>query len=163
MSRNGVIVDIETCHKDAEVPEYQQDGDAGMDLKAVEKIKDSDTGLWFRTGLKMAIPRGYVGLIFPRSSISEKSLILSNSVGVIDSGYRGEIQVRFDKEHDGLIPQKYVSNMTMNFPKDRNDYQVGDRIAQMIIMPYPKIEFVETESLNFDTSRGSGGFGSTNK
>ena len=151
MSRNGVVVDIETCHPDAEIPEYQNKGDAGMDLKAVEEIKDEDKpdfAQWFRTGLKISVPEGYVGLIFPRSSISEKTLELANSVGVIDSGYTGEIQVRFN------IPPTILGIDKL--------YEVGDRIAQMIIMPYPKVEFVETESLNFDTSRGSGGFGSTN-
>lgn len=155
MSRNGLLVNIETCHENAEVPEYQQDGDAGMDLKAVEKKKHTKTELWFKTGLKMAIPRGYVGLIFPRSSISEKPLLLSNSVGVIDSGYRGEIEVRFDKQVTG-----YKEDGSPHYG-DIFQYEVGDRIAQMIIIPYPKVEFVETESLNFDTSRGSGGFGST--
>jgi len=149
MSRNGLLVNIETCHENAEVPEYQQDGDAGMDLKAVEVKKNTSEQLWFNTGLKIAIPRGYVGLIFPRSSISTKQLELANSVGVIDSGYRGEIEVRFNKLNKDSLHQPYSA-------------VTNDRIAQLIIMPYPKVEFVETESLNFDTSRGSGGFGSTN-
>jgi len=145
MSRNGLLVSIETCHEDAEVPEYQQDGDAGMDLKAVDIKKNTHEQVWFKTGLKFAIPRGYAGFIYPRSSITELPLELGNSVGVIDSGYRGEVEVRFNKLVNTI----------------EQVYEVGDRIAQMIIMPYPKVEFVETESLNFDTSRGSNGFGST--
>lgn len=156
MSRNGIIVDIETCHPDAEIPEYQNRGDAGMDLKAVEKIPNKETpslGLWFKTGLKISLPDGYVGLIYPRSSITEKDLELGNSVGVIDSGYTGEIQVRFNKilridhkQYPGWYTKKH--------------YRVGDRVAQLIIMPYPKVSFREVDDLE-DSERGSQGFGST--
>jgi len=147
MAKDKLLVDIECCHKDAELPEYQNEGDAGMDLKAVEKIKDTYSRLWFRTGLKIAIPRGYVGLIYPRSSITETNLELGNSVGVIDSGYRGEIEVRFNKNSE--VGSTYQG------------YSVGDRVAQLIIMPYPSVEFLEVNSLNFDSDRGSQGFGST--
>jgi dUTP pyrophosphatase len=92
----------------------------------------------------MEIPKNYVGLIFPRSSVRNKDLILSNCVGVIDSGYRGEIQATF-KKTDGL---------------DSIKYNIGDRGAQIIILPYPQVNFKEVEELS-DTERGSGGFGST--
>lgn len=137
-------VNIETVHENAVIPEYQNYGDAGMDLVATEKIKDNPFQLWFKTGLKIEIPNGYVGLIYPRSSISKKDLMLANSVGVIDSGFRGEVQVRFNKT-DGF--HSY-------------GYEVGDRIAQLIIIPYPQISFNEVDSLE-DTERGEGGFGST--
>jgi dUTP pyrophosphatase len=92
----------------------------------------------------MEIPEGFVGLVFPRSSIRKYDLSLTNCVGVIDSGYRGEIQATFRKEAG--IPSKR--------------YDVGDKIAQMIILPYPSIQFIETDELS-DTERGEGGFGST--
>jgi len=144
MPRNGLIVDIETCHPDAKIPEYQNEGDAGMDLKAVDLKKNTSEEIWFRTGLKIAIPEGYVGLIFPRSSITESNLELGNSVGVIDSGYRGEIEVRFNKNRNTLL----------------HDYELGDRVAQLIIMPYPQVSFREVNDLE-DSQRGSQGFGST--
>ena len=125
------------------VPKYAKPGDAGMDLYAVTQKFDKHGNYVYGTGLAMEIPEGYVGLIFPRSSISKTAHSLRNAVGVIDSGYRGEIMMKFDIN-------------THNSPV----YDVGDRIAQIIIMPYPQIEFEEVFELA-DSERGSGGFGST--
>ena len=127
----------------AKIPKYAKPGDAGMDLYAVSESFDDHGNYVFGTGLAMEIPEGYVGLIFPRSSISKTAHSLRNAVGVIDSGYRGEIMMKFDIN-------------THNSPV----YDVGDRIAQIIIMPYPQIEFEEVFELA-DSERGSGGFGST--
>ena len=132
---------------EAVVPSYAKDGDAGLDFTATYcTLTDNNSYAYFEygTGISMEIPEGYVGLIFPRSSISNTGLILSNSVGVIDSGYRGEIKFRF----------KYTQN-----PKS---YNIGDKIGQMIILPYPKIEFELVEELS-DSDRSEGGFGSTDK
>ena len=127
----------------ATIPKYAKPGDAGMDLYAVSQKFDDHGNYVFGTGLAMEIPEGHVGLIFPRSSISKTAHSLRNAVGVIDSGYRGEIMMKFDIN-------------THNSPV----YNVGDRIAQIIIMPYPQIEFEEVFELA-DSERGSGGFGST--
>lgn len=127
------------------IPSYAKDGDAGMDLVATEIISDGQFQITYGTGLAMEIPYGFVGLVFPRSSIRKTGLELSNSVGVIDSGYRGELQATFNK-NEGPI----------------NKYEIGDRIAQIIILPYPPIEFVEADELS-NTERGEGGFGSTGK
>ena len=91
----------------------------------------------------MEIPYGYVGLIFPRSSIRNKDLQLSNSVGVIDAGYRGELMVTFVKTNSR-----------------EKIYNVGDRGAQILILPYPQILMVEKEELS-TSLRGFGGYGST--
>lgn len=129
------------------VPAYSKPGDAGLDLTATSKNL-VDAGKYgyveYGTGLAVEIPEGYVGLIFPRSSISNTGLILSNSVGVVDSGYRGEIKFRF----------KWI--------KDTTDYNVGDRVGQLIILPYSSIETEEAEELS-STERGEGGFGSSGK
>ena len=130
----------------AVIPRYSKPGDAGMDLTATSKISNTTFQCTYGIGISVEIPEGYVGLVFPRSSIRNTELILSNSVGVIDSGYRGEIQATFIKTN-GL---------------DSWDYKVGDRIAQLIIIPYPQIEFEEVVELS-QTDRGTGGFGSTNK
>ena len=127
----------------AKIPKYAKAGDAGMDLYAVSQKFDDHGNYVFGTGLAMEIPEGYVGLIFPRSSISKTSHSLRNAVGVIDSGYRGEIMMKYDIN-------------TLNSPV----YEVGDRIAQIIILPYPEIEFEEAWELS-KTNRGKGGFGST--
>jgi dUTP pyrophosphatase len=110
-----------------------------MDLTAVG-IKEEGPHITYHTGLAIEIPKGYVGLLFPRSSIYKTSQALTNSVGVIDSGYRGEIMMKFTR---GI-----------------NHYCIGDRIGQIMILPYPQIEFEEVEKLS-ETNRGSGGFGST--
>ena len=125
------------------IPKYAKSGDAGMDLYAVSFGIDQNNNYVFGTGLAMEIPEGHVGLIFPRSSISKTAHSLRNAVGVVDSGYRGEIMLKFDIN-------------THNSPV----YEIGDRIGQIIIMPYPQIEFEEVFELS-KTERGKGGYGST--
>ena len=139
-------VKIKKLNENAVIPSYAKDGDAGMDLVATKIISNTTFDVTYGTDLAMEIPKGFVGLVFPRSSIRKYELILSNSVGVIDSGYRGELQATFKKEN-GL---------------DSLAYKVGDRIAQIMIIPHPPIEFEEVDELS-DTERGDGGFGSTGK
>ena len=138
-------VKIKKTHQDGVIPSYAKPGDAGMDLVAVSVSWDDKSSIvTYDTGLSMEIPEGYVGLLFPRSSISKTDLILANSVGVIDSGYRGPIMFKFRcLEED-----------------DDRYYKVGDRVGQIIIMPYPQVEFEEVEELS-SSERGEGGFGST--
>lgn len=127
----------------AVIPKYAKPGDAGLDLVATSATEEG-TKIKYGTGLAFEIPEGYVGLVFPRSSIHKTSLRLTNCVGVIDSGYRGEVMAIFDCDQGAFGPE----------------FKLGDRIAQMIIIPYPKIELVESEDLT-DTERGAGGFGSS--
>jgi len=139
-------VKIKKLDPNAVIPTYSKDGDAGMDLTITREIENTTFAVSYGFGIAMEIPKGYVGLVFPRSSVRNQDLILSNCVGVIDSGYRGEIQATF-KKTQGL---------------DSIKYKLGDRGAQIIIIPYPQIEFVETDNLS-DTERGDAGFGSTGK
>ena len=142
----NIIVGVKKLHENAVIPKYSKPGDAGMDL-TITSIKENTTfDVSYGFGIAMEIPFGYVGLVFPRSSVRNQDLVLSNCVGVIDSGYRGELQATF-KKTQGL---------------DSVSYNVGDRGAQIIILPYPQIEMVEREELT-DTERGAGGFGSTGK
>jgi len=137
-------VKFKKIHPLAPSPSYAKEGDAGMDLTATDIIKNEAFQIVYGTGIAVEIPEGYVGLVFPRSSIRKYDLSLTNCVGVIDSGYRGEIQATFRKERG-------VSSKI---------YEVGDRICQIIILPYPTIHFVETNELS-DSERGTGGHGST--
>lgn len=139
-------VGIKKLHPDAIIPKYAKSGDAGLDITATEIINDEGFQVTYGTGLAIEIPLGYVGLLFPRSSIRNYQIDLSNCVGVIDSGYRGEIQFTFNKT--GGVPSK--------------KYDVGERIGQIIILPYPEIEFVELDNLS-SSERGEGGFGSSGK
>jgi dUTP pyrophosphatase len=140
-------VKIKKLHVDAVIPAYSKPGDAGMDLTAVSATQDQYGNVVYGTGLAVEIPAGYVGLIFPRSSNSKTDLYLTNHVGVVDSGYRGEIMFKF-RPINGLLNAKV--------------FQVGDRVGQLIILPYPSIEFDEADELS-DSDRGDGGFGSTGK
>jgi dUTP pyrophosphatase len=140
---NSLKVNIKKLNPNAVTPSYSKDGDAGLDLTATEIISNSTDQITYGTGISLEIPRGYVGLVFPRSSIRKYELELTNSVGVIDSGYRGEIQLTFNK-----VNKKLTS------------YIIGDRIAQILIIPYPSISFIETDELTI-TDRGDGGFGSS--
>jgi dUTP pyrophosphatase len=141
-------VRIKKLNENAVIPSYAKSGDAGMDLVATSIISENDTQITYGIGLALEIPNGFVGLIFPRSSVRKTRLMLSNCVGVVDSGYRGELQATFNKVNQNSIAE--------------NDYKVGDRIAQIMIIPHPPIEFDEVAELS-DTERGEGGFGSTGK
>lgn len=143
-------VKIKKTHPDAVIPTYAKPGDAGMDLTAISCLpvfgSDGEVKyLEYNTGLSVEIPVGYVGLVFPRSGISEKGLRLANSVAVIDSGYRGDLKSRFKMDGTSM-----------------DIYAPGDRIAQLVILPYPQIEFEEVEKLEL-SERGEGGFGHTGR
>lgn len=125
-------------------------GSAGFDLTSTHVTTEvSECGqliLVYHTDLAVEIPEGYMGLVFPRSSISKKSMRLCNSVGVIDSDYRGEITCKFTVTTD-VIPSLYKE---------------GERCAQLVIVPFMAADFIEAEELS-ETERGDGGYGSTDK
>ena len=135
-------VRIKKLHREAVIPRYAKPGDAGLDLTAVDVSNDQYGCLTYHTGLAVEIPSGHVGLLFPRSSVYKTGQTLTNCVGVIDSGYRGEIMMKF------------------TLSGNRSEYEIGDRIGQLIIMPFPSIDFVEVADLS-STDRGDGGYGST--
>lgn len=140
-------IQIKRMHPDAIIPKYSNPGDAGLDITAVE-VDISDDVVTYETGIAISIPDGYVGLLFPRSSIYKKDLYLTNSVGVIDSKYRGQLLF------------KYKINNLNAFSNANSLYKKGDRIGQLIIIKYPEVNFIEVDDLD-STERGSGGFGST--
>ena len=130
----------------AKVPTYAHETDAAADLYAMEEqtIKAHTYGNMIRTGVKIQLPEGWLAMILPRSSIGTKTpLRLSNSVGLIDSGYRGELGVLFDNTSTGAV-----------------EIKKGDRIAQLLVMPSYRFQPKVVESLE-DSDRGEGGFGST--
>ena len=127
------------CH-----PEYKTKGAAGSDLKcALDIVLHPGSNQMVATGVSLAIPEGFVGLIFPRSGLATKGITLKNSVGVIDCDYRGEIMV-------SLINNSY-DVVTLN---------TGDRIAQIVFLPVTQFPFISVDKLP-ETARGTGGFGST--
>lgn len=142
-------VKVKKLNERAKLPTFGTDFSAGADLYCVETediVVHPQATVFVRTGISMEIPTGYVGLVFPRSGLAcKRGLCLANCVGVIDSDYRGEIKVALNNE--GNLPQTVSPE---------------ERVAQIIIMSYPKINFVEETELT-ETSRGGGGFGSTGK
>ena len=161
-------IKIKKLDPKAVIPSYAKEGDAGMDLTAVsaDYTELYEKGIvTYGTGLSLEIPKGYEGQIRPRSSVYKSNLILSNSVGTIDSGYRGEIMFKY---RIALSPEdiyfishyKYVKQIE-HYLKEKT-YKVGDRIGQLIIKPYPAVKFIEVEELE-KSERGTDGWGSSGK
>lgn len=139
--------------EEAVIPQYSLEGDAGLDLTATFKSYDEFGNVVYHTGIAIEIPKGYVGLLFQRSSVSKKQQFLTNAVGVIDSNYRGEIMLKFK-------PTVQSHNKVESLFNEM--YEVGEKIGQLIILPYPSVNFILSDNLS-DTVRGSNGFGSTDK
>jgi len=130
--------------KNATLPIKATKGAAGYDLTAVAKDDDGEI-ITYDTGLSIAIPSGYVGLLFSRSSVYKTGLLQCNAVGVLDPDYIGPIKFKFWK-----------------YDKTRTEYNVGERIGQLVISPALEVNFKEVDELD-ETDRGEGGFGSTGK
>lgn len=139
-------IHFKKLNPEAQKPKFGKPGDAGADLVATVAWA-TESQIVYGTGLAVEIPEGMVGLVFPRSSVRNYALSMANSVGVIDSGYRGEIMVTF--------------NIKTNH-NTRELYKIGDRIAQLVIIPVPLAKYVEVEELS-ETQRGTDGHGSTGK
>lgn len=138
---------IKRLSKESVLPSYAKKGDAGLDLTATKIIKNGLFSVWYATDIAVEIPKGHYGALAPRSSISnDGTLMLANSIGTIDEGFRLGIQVRFNRTFKGVFTRK--------------QYKVGDRIAQLIIVPFKSVEVEEVEILS-ETERG--GWGSTGK
>lgn len=142
-------VNFKKLSETAVKPTYGSEFAAGMDMYAdIQEDVDIEAGQTYMcsTGIAMEIPEGYVGLLFARSGLASKQgLAPANKVGVIDSDYRGEIKVALHN-HSG----------------ETRTIKAGDRIAQLAIVPFLRVDLDEVDELN-DTDRGEGGFGSTGK
>lgn len=136
-------VRFKKLYEDSVLPYYATEDSAGLDC-TVHSIKcHHNDVISYGLGFAVEIPEGHVGLLFPRSSVYKKNHILSNSIGVIDSDYRGEVSAKF-----------YFETIAR--------YEIGERCCQLIIIPYPKVTVIESDTLT-ETKRGSGGYGSTGK
>lgn len=128
----------------AKIPTRAYESDAAWDLYALSRTDNHEKYVEYDTGVRIAIPNGFVGLVFPRSSVREKSLMLTNGVGVIDPGYRGSIKASFRDFRD---PHYHV-------------YNPGDKVAQIIIIPRPTLKFRQVDELP-EADRGERGHGSS--
>ena len=142
---NEFNVNFVKMNDDAIVPTYGTLFSAGADLYSVEEVKiDAGETKIIHTGIILEIPEGYGGFVFARSSLaSKRGLAPANKVGVIDSDYRGEIMVSLH-----------------NHSNESQVVEKGERVAQIVFMPYAMANFIQTEDLS-KTERGEGGFGST--
>jgi dUTP pyrophosphatase len=132
---------------EVKLPVYATDGSGCFDIFGYDIVDAGDLTETYSTGLKFEVPVGHVMLVFSRSGHGfNKDIRLANCVGVIDSDYRGELKVKLTCDNPAM---GYV------------DVRQGERIAQAMIVPIPKVEFVEVAELG-NTERGEGGFGSTN-
>lgn len=148
-----MFIKIKKLHPDAVVPTYGTEGAGAFDIYSIGSgsINEGET-LTLRTGLAFEIPPGFALMVYSRSGHGFKHNIkLVNATGILDSDYRGELLVKLErfKHHpiDGYFSETY-------------EVKAGERIAQGIILPVPRIQFIETDELS-DTARGTGGFGST--
>ena len=143
---DNVRVPIKILSRDAQIPHMAYNGDAGVDLRSVERIvlKPQERAMVV-TGLAIALPEGYAGFILPRSGLAAKhGISIVNAPGLIDSNYRGELKV-----------------ILLNTDPDNSfTIEIGDRIAQLIVMPVPTINFEQVEELT-ESQRGESGFGSS--
>ena len=138
-------IEISLLNDKAQLPHHSSTAAAGYDLYAAEDatLYANETRV-IGTGLAMAIPEGYFGAIFARSGLATKQgLRPANCVGVVDSDYRGEIKVALHNDSEQI-----------------RSIKIGDRIAQIVFIPYARVCFVEVNELD-STARGAGGFGST--
>lgn len=130
----------------AVIPTKAHPSDAGSDLTCTSvEVDTRHNCVSYGTGLAVEIPEGYCGLLFPRPSVYKEDLLLTNAVGLIDSHYRGEVKMKF------RIMQPHIHR-----------YTVGDRIGQLVILPFPSVEYEEAEELTH-TDRGEGGCGSSGR
>jgi len=130
----------------SQVPVYAHPGDAGADLVSAEALRlEPGQRALVATGVRIALPDGYVAFVVPRSGLAAKhGITIVNSPGTVDAGYRGEIKV----------------SLLNTDAAEAYDIAVGDRIAQLIVMPVPRVAFIPVDELP-DSTRGEGGFGST--
>lgn len=158
-----IKVNFKKLSKNAVVPTKAHPSDAGFDMVAVSKNETEDY-IEYKTDIAIKLPKGHCALLFPRSSVSKYDLSLCNSVGLIDENYTGNIIFRYKKTPKY---QYYSLKRLFGFVKDLvinpityKEYNVGDKIGQIVIMPIPSVELIEVNELP-DTDRGDGGFGST--
>lgn len=137
-----LAINFKRLHANADTPKFMTPGAAAVDLSCVDYVELEGGYYSYNTGIAIELPPGACAQLFPRSSIYRKNAVLANSIGLIDSDYRGPIIAVF-KSFDGNPP-----------------YGLGERCCQLVITTLPTVTFTEVSELG-ETKRGSGGFGST--
>lgn len=158
-------IKIQLLHPNAVLPSKAHHGDAAYDLRCV-KIEDKGDYVEYSLGIASEIPEGWAAFIYPRSSISNYELTLTNCVGVIDSGYRGEWKARFRRVATSgtIYKHGHFSTSTDLNCVQLGDalYRLGEKVAQVVFQKLPDVTLVQADSLS-DSQRGTGGFGSSGR
>lgn len=155
---NTIELKVKRVCDEATLPFYAHESDAGMDLKAVSVEYNDEMDCYiYHTGLAFKIPDGYMGLLYPRSSNRKTNAYLTNGTGVVDSGYTGEVLLCYKLRDCSKFIRNDDGTLAVN---DLAPYKVGDKIGQLIVMPYPKVKIIEVGELE-KTDRGDNGFGSS--
>lgn len=170
---NVIRLKLKKLYEDVPTPKYATNGSAGLDLTAMSRFYDKNGNVCYGTGIAIEIPEGYVGLLFPRSSITKKDIFVKNSVGVIDSDYRGEIILKcapslgfadyddvYDARYGINMDQDHFDGVTYLSDNSNNHYNIGDKCCQLVIVPIPKVVIHLVDELS-ETERGTGGYGHT--
>jgi dUTP pyrophosphatase len=155
---NPLKIDFELIHPDAVPPMKANDSDAAFDLVAVS-FEKKDFTVIAHTGLKIALPPGYEAQVRARSGLASKGIVVANSPGTIDPGYRGEVMVILGSLTG--IPPFQTGDMNKCIQCGNTVLEPGDRVAQLVIQPVLNVEFEEVESIDTETDRGVAGIGST--
>ena len=148
-------IKVKKLHEDAVLPKSANETDAGFDLVAIDDGEETETYIQYRTGIAVQPDPGYHTELFPRSSISKTDLMLANGIGCIDNLYTGEVIARFK-----VIPHHLITSIFSRLFWKPKKYKKGDKIAQLVIRKTELADFQWVKSLS-ETSRGGGGFGST--
>lgn len=147
MGRETLELQVVRLHEEVPLPRYAHEGDAGLDLSAAEEVHLAPMArAAVPTGLRVAIPDGWVGLVHPRSGLARRhGVTVANAPGTIDAGYRGELQV-----------------LLVNLGEEAVTLEVGDRVAQLLLQRVGHADVVEVADLG-TSARGTGGFGSSGR
>lgn len=159
-----ISIKIKKLSNNAVIPTYAHEGDAGMDLTAIDvEYDERHDSFIYHTGLAFEVPAGYVMKLYPRSSIYKTNCFMTNHVGIVDSGYRGEVMLIFKNRNfvaiNPLAYKKY-DNTKLYMINEKAPYKVGERIGQLVIEKSIKVVLNQVEELS-DSERGTGGHGST--
>ena len=136
--------------------------DAGFDLKAISMEYDEYGNIVYGFGWAFDIPEGYVGLLFPRSSCSKFDLSMPNCIGVIDAGFHGEVKAKFRPTSTQPVRGAKTETIEVYHCNSAVIFKIGDKVAQMIVVEIPKVEYVVADELP-KSLRGEGGWGHTGR
>lgn len=155
-------IKIKRLSEKAIVPTKAFQTDAGFDMTAISMEYDVYGNVVYGFGWAFDIPEGYVGLLFPRSSCSHYDMSMPNSIGVIDAGYHGEVKAKYRPTSTMPVRGSQTDCVEVYNSNKSDIFKVGDKVAQMVIVELPKVNFTEVEELP-QSARGEGGWGHTGK